>query len=645
MKLGKSVLSIPVVLSTIASAAWGEPLTAEGIEKMGNNSLFTMARWRPSSHFLAPAGWMNDPCAPMYDPVRGLYHLHYQFHNNHIAWGNVSWGHATSPDLITWTDVDHYPDDGLPAWKDYQAQSIGTTNLTSNHHDPALYNHLSIFSGSGQAVNLTGGVDGTLLAFYTAASELPTAWNEPYLPRTESQALAISTDGGITWEHYENNPILSDPPGNWNITGWRDPFYVPWLQLDTLLNKTEPHWYAVWGSGIREIGPRMPLYTAPASDLTNWTFLGALWEPEKNTSLGTLEETGSYGFNFELSNFFSIGDRYFVSMGAEGGNVSFHQNKWSLWNEGLVSVRDNGSIAFTPTAGGASDFGLLYAINSFDDVKNDRRIQWGWAQEDINDFGATQLGYQGAFSHPREVFIKNTTGVSHKSSDVLGSSRYFKNTNGSWTASTLGVRPAPDVVKGLHRGARHIKYPCNQRKCDTKKINLPSNLTSSYQISFTIEHTTGMAGVTVGASLDGEEYTNIYFDPSSNNIVVGRANSSLIDEFTKTPHIGFFEPYQLQQKSGNTTMEPIQLNVFVDGSLVEVYANDRFALTSRIYPSREDSTGAKLFAAKGVNVKYSNVEIWDGLLNVWPDRPRNSSSLLIWDTAAETGNYTWWTGN
>jgi beta-fructofuranosidase len=93
----------PIVLSTIVSAAWGEALTADGIETMGNNSLFTLARWRPSSHFLAPAGWMNvrndaldlrsktdppqDPCGPMYDPVRGLYHLHYQFHSNHIAWG------------------------------------------------------------------------------------------------------------------------------------------------------------------------------------------------------------------------------------------------------------------------------------------------------------------------------------------------------------------------------------------------------------------------------------------------------------------------------------------------------------------------------------------------------------------------------
>lgn len=277
--------------------------------------------------------------------------------------GNVSWGHATSPDLIIWTDMDHHPDNDVPAWKDQEMQSIGTTNLTSNHNPP-LYNHLAIFSGSAQPVNLSGHIDGTILAFYTGVAELPTAWNTPYAPGTESQGLAFSTDGGVTWKHYENNPILSDTPGNWNVTGWRDPYFVPWPQVDTMLNMTEPHYYAVFGSGIRGIGPRMPLYSAPASDLTNWTFLGALWEPEKNTTLGSLEETGSYGFNFELSNFFSIGDRYFVSMGAEGGNVSFHQQKWSLWNEGTLSVRANGSIAFNPISGGASDWGLLYAVSS-----------------------------------------------------------------------------------------------------------------------------------------------------------------------------------------------------------------------------------------------------------------------------------------
>jgi beta-fructofuranosidase len=34
-----------------------ENLDATTIESLGNNTLFT--RWRPTSHFIAPAGWMN----------------------------------------------------------------------------------------------------------------------------------------------------------------------------------------------------------------------------------------------------------------------------------------------------------------------------------------------------------------------------------------------------------------------------------------------------------------------------------------------------------------------------------------------------------------------------------------------------------
>lgn len=63
------------------------PLTVDEVDAMGNNSLFT--RWRPHSHFMAPAGWMNDPCGPMYDPTRDEYHLFYQWHPQHINWGCV----------------------------------------------------------------------------------------------------------------------------------------------------------------------------------------------------------------------------------------------------------------------------------------------------------------------------------------------------------------------------------------------------------------------------------------------------------------------------------------------------------------------------------------------------------------------------
>jgi beta-fructofuranosidase len=160
-----------------------------------------------------------------------------------------------------------------------------------------------------------------------------------------------------------------------------------------------------------------------------------------------------------------------------------------------------------------------------------------------------------------------------------------------------------------------------------------------------IKHTTGIAGVTIAASPNREEYTNIFFNPSNNSIAVDRSHSSLITMFTNSTHEGYFKPYTFREKNGKNTTESIQMSIFVDGSLVEVYVNERFALTTRIYPSREDSTGVALYSAPGAKVEYSKIEIWDGLLNVWPHRPENSSSLLVFDTAAETDNYTWWTGN
>jgi beta-fructofuranosidase len=72
--------------------------------------------------------------------------------------------------------------------------------------------------------------------------------------------------------------------------------------MDAILGR-EPHWYMVLGSGIKGEGGggRIPFYSAPATSITtNWTFEGALWEPERNTSLGSLLETGTYGFNFEV---------------------------------------------------------------------------------------------------------------------------------------------------------------------------------------------------------------------------------------------------------------------------------------------------------------------------------------------------------
>lgn len=328
----------------------------------------------------------------MYDPTRDLYYLSYQWHPEHINWGNISWGSATSKDMITWTD--HV------GWEGYDAQIVGPSGNGS-------YNGLGIFSGTAQPVNLKGEVDGTLLLMYTSVGYLPISWNIPYQPYSETQSLAYSTDGGLTYQEYAGNPVINatteTAPMYWNITGFRDPFLQASPALDALLGMSEPHYYAVFGSGIKGVGPRMPLWTAPASDLTSWSFLGALWEPADNTTLGPVLSTGTYAFNFEVSGFFSLPDssgnlHYFVNMGTEGGNVSFHESAhWALWNEGNVSRRANGSAQFTPIAGGAGDWGLSYALTSFNDTKHNRRVQWAWAPEDIvGDGGIFSANQQGS---------------------------------------------------------------------------------------------------------------------------------------------------------------------------------------------------------------------------------------------------------
>ena len=115
-----------------------------------------------------------------YDPTSDTYFFFYQWHPQHINWGNISWGQATSKDLITFTDK--------IGWQDSEALALGPTGFGN-------YNGLGIFSGTAQPVNLHGEVDGTLLLMYTSVSWLPTSWSITYHPHTESQSLAISKDG------------------------------------------------------------------------------------------------------------------------------------------------------------------------------------------------------------------------------------------------------------------------------------------------------------------------------------------------------------------------------------------------------------------------------------------------------------------
>jgi len=314
-------------------------------------------------------------------------------------------------------------------------------------------------------------------------------------------------------------------------------------------------------------------------------------------------------------------------MGTEGGNLSFHTSShWALYNEGTLTKRSNRSVAFTPVSGGATDWGLLYAQSSFIDEKhNNRRVQWGWAPEDIlNATIIKQQGFQGSFGLPRQLFAHVAKGLSDPDGKLKSSgARVSREADGTYTASTLGMKPLEDVVRGIRTGSK-------------RTIGTGRNEGSLHmEYAVTLTEIAGRAGLYIAASPSFDEMTLIVYDPSNHTIAVDRTRSSLAPGFGSETIQGSFYPYM----ASDGTIEDIRLRVFLDGSLLEVYANDRFALTTRIYPSKKESVGFGIANLDG-GARGEAGEAWIGTRNIWPERPLNSSAPLVYDSPEKSNNYT-----
>lgn len=144
-------------------------------------------RWRPALHFTTRAHWLNDPNGLVV--VDGEYHLFFQHNPHGASWGDMSWGHAVSTDLVHWTEL-----------------AVALEPYPARQHDAETL----VYSGSAVADD-----DGTLRAFYTAHEcRGPVSLNE-------SVAMAVSRDRGRTWERHAGNPVLDA-----GRTDFRDPKVV-----------------------------------------------------------------------------------------------------------------------------------------------------------------------------------------------------------------------------------------------------------------------------------------------------------------------------------------------------------------------------------------------------------------------------------
>lgn len=56
--------------------------------------------YRTAFHFQPRKNWMNDPNGPLF--YKGWYHFFFQYNRDAAVWGNITWGHAVSTDLVHW---------------------------------------------------------------------------------------------------------------------------------------------------------------------------------------------------------------------------------------------------------------------------------------------------------------------------------------------------------------------------------------------------------------------------------------------------------------------------------------------------------------------------------------------------------------
>lgn len=203
----------------------GEFAYLEGIPTTPGASGWYNEPQRPQFHFTARQGWLNDPNGLVYDGTK--YHLFFQHNPLAAVWGNMTWGHATSLDLIHWKQQDH-------ALRPYQVDRRAGTIFSGT----AIVDH-------NNSLGVQVGNQKTLCAFFTFATE----------PKF-GQAMAYSTDGGATWKYWnDGRPVVENQGFD---PGERDP-KVFW-------HEPSQHWVMVlW---IHQNPGRVRFFTS--NDLVHW---------------------------------------------------------------------------------------------------------------------------------------------------------------------------------------------------------------------------------------------------------------------------------------------------------------------------------------------------------------------------------------
>ena len=323
---------------------------------------------------------------------------------------------------------------------------------------------------------------------------------------------------------------------------------------DPCVWKERDGWHMAIGSGVKGAGGLVLLYHS--KDMTRWEYLHPLCAGSK-MQISDGNDPVASGDMWECPDFFALGSKHVLLVSTRG----------SVFYSVGVYTRHS----FHPQKQGNVDFGgEYYAARSMVDGKG-RRLLWGWIREGRSEAAHRAAGWAGVMSLPRVLSLAED--------------------------NSLRFEPAPEleVLRAKHYHLENVMV--TSQSCSL----LPEASGDALEIAAEFEsQSADEFGLKMRCAPDESEFTLISYDRAAGQLRVDRRRSSLSADTSRGVQAG---PFELAPQ------DPLKLRIFLDGSVVEVFANGRACLTSRIYPTRMESLGVGIFA-RGGKAKVRSLDTW-----------------------------------
>ncbi|KAI7740469.1 hypothetical protein M8C21_003693 [Ambrosia artemisiifolia] len=300
--------------------------------------------------------------SPLYH--MGWYHLFYQYNPDAAVWGNITWGHAISKDLINWF---HLPFAMVPdQWYDINGVWTGSATFLP---------------------------DGRIIMLYTGSTNDEVQVQNLAYPANLSDPLLLE------WVKYPGNPVLVPPPGI-GTKDFRDPT-TAWLGPNG-------KWRVALGSKVNKTGITLVYET---TDFTSYELLEDVMHAVPGTGMWEcvdfypVSTTESNGLDTSVT---GPGIKHVLKSSLDDDKHDYY----------ALGTYDPVSSKWTPDdpeldvgIGLRLDYGKYYASKTFYDQNMQRRLLWGWIGETDSEAADILKGWASVQTIPREVVFDKKTGT------------------------------------------------------------------------------------------------------------------------------------------------------------------------------------------------------------------------------------------